>query len=92
MRERDNKGRLMKNGSEKAEKKSEKEGRRSDIPSLKWLKKKGFLSFFALTKNNRLMNSLNTYYTEKTFKKLLSTLYYMNSKNKYSYKIDPDKK
>ncbi len=50
MRERDNKGRFIKRGSEKSEKKSKKGGRRSDIPSLKWLKKKGFLSFFALTK------------------------------------------
>ena len=49
MRERDNKGRFMKNGSEKAEKKLKKGERRSDVPSLKWLKKKGFISFFALT-------------------------------------------
>ena len=48
MRERDNKGRFIKKGSEKAEKKSKKGGR-SDIPSLKWLKKKGYISFFALT-------------------------------------------
>ena len=41
MRERDNKGRFVKKGSEKVEKKSKKGGERSDIPSLKWLKKKG---------------------------------------------------
>ena len=50
MRERDNKGRFLKKGSEKVEKKSKKGGIRSDIPSLKWLKKNGFISFFALTK------------------------------------------
>ena len=50
MRERDNKGRFLKKRSEKAEKKSKKGGSRSDIPSLKWLKKNGFISFFALTK------------------------------------------
>ncbi len=49
MRERDNKGRFLKKGSEKAEKKLKKGGSRSDIPSLKWLKKNGFISGLSIS-------------------------------------------